>query len=42
MSIFICTANECPNKDVIYDFGEDNPSWAECGGCKTRLEAQSE
>lgn len=37
MSIFICEAIECPNKGIIYDFGDDHPVRAECGGCHATL-----
>lgn len=42
MSRFICQIDGCPNKGIVYDFGDESPAWAECGGCKARLEAQSE
>ena len=42
MSIFICNLTGCPNEGVEYNFGEDGPEWAECGGCKARLEAVNE
>lgn len=41
MSVFICIKTDCPNKDVIYDFGDDNPLFAECGGCKTKLKPEA-
>jgi hypothetical protein len=37
MSIFVCTNESCPNKDVVYDFGDEHPRQALCGGCKTTL-----
>lgn len=37
MSIFICNADKCPNKGVVYDFGDDQPVKAECGGCHATL-----
>jgi hypothetical protein len=37
MSKFICTATDCPNEGIIYDFGDDNPVKAECGGCHATL-----
>jgi len=40
MSVFVCKQDTCPNKDVVYDFGDDNPPVAECGGCKAKLTAQ--
>lgn len=41
MSVFICLNADCPNANVSYDFGDDGPTWAECGGCKARLDAQA-
>ena len=36
MITFKCTAKDCPNKDVEYNFlGEDE--FAQCGGCQTTL-----
>lgn len=37
MSKFICKAPGCPNEGVIYDFGDDHPVKAECGGCHATL-----
>ena len=37
MSIFICDEDFCPNAGVVYDFGDDSPESAECGGCKMVL-----
>lgn len=37
MSKFLCDVDDCPNKDVIYDFGDDQPEMAECGGCHVML-----
>jgi hypothetical protein len=37
MSVFICTVKDCPNKNVSYDFGDESPESAQCGGCKTIL-----
>jgi hypothetical protein len=39
MSIFICNFAGCPNENIEYNFGEDSPEWAECGGCQARLES---
>jgi hypothetical protein len=36
---FICTATECPNAGIEYNF-VDGYTTAQCGGCKTILEAQ--
>jgi len=41
MSIFICTKSDCVNKDIVYNFGDDAPAFAECGGCKTKLWPQA-
>ncbi len=38
MSKFVCDGVDCPNKDVVYDFGDDNPEVCECGGCHVMLE----
>jgi hypothetical protein len=35
--MFICNADGCPNMGVEYDFGDDAPAFAECGGCGARL-----
>lgn len=35
--MFICEKPECPNEGIVYDFGDDAPVRAECGGCKTVL-----
>lgn len=37
MSVFICTKAECPNVGIVYDFGDEHPVKAECGGCKATL-----
>lgn len=37
MSKFVCVVVDCPNKDVVYDFGDDNPVSCECGGCQAVL-----
>jgi hypothetical protein len=37
MSKFVCFGDDCPNKDVVYDFGDDNPASCECGGCHVML-----
>lgn len=41
MAIFICVETDCVNKDVVYDFGDDSPAYAMCGGCQARLESQA-
>lgn len=38
MVTFKCIADDCVNKDIEYNF-IGNPETAECGGCKTILEA---
>ena len=35
--MFICEKAGCPNLGIVYDFGDDTPVRAECGGCKTVL-----
>ena len=42
MATFQCNASGCPNEGVIYDFGDDAPATAECGGCKAKLVAQND
>jgi ribosomal protein S27AE len=42
MSIFICDEDNCPNAGVIYNFGDDHPVRAECGGCQTTLLPEKE
>ena len=42
MSKFVCNAEECPNMGVIYDFGDDSPESAECGGCHATLKPEPE
>lgn len=37
MSKFTCTAPECPNQGITYDFGDDHPVKSECGGCHATL-----
>ncbi len=37
MSKFVCDGVDCPNKDVVYDFGDDTPDSCECGGCHVTL-----
>jgi hypothetical protein len=37
MTIFICNFAGCPNEGVEYNFGEDTPVKAECGGCHATL-----
>lgn len=37
MTKFVCFAKDCPNEAVVYDFGDENPTICECGGCKTFL-----
>jgi hypothetical protein len=38
---FICSKNDCPNKDLVYKFlGFD--AIAECGGCKEILTGTNE
>jgi len=37
MSKFVCNAAECLNMAIIYDFGDDSPASAECGGCHETL-----
>lgn len=37
MSKFVCNAAECPNLGFEYDFGDDSPEFAECGGCHATL-----
>lgn len=38
---YICTADGCPNKDVLYNV-EDAPNGVVCGGCFTTLEPMSD
>lgn len=40
--MFICDNSECPNVGIVYNFGEDAPVRAECGGCKAVLLPQPE
>lgn len=40
MSIFICKQEDCDNFDVVYNFGEDSPESAECGGCHAILKPE--
>jgi hypothetical protein len=40
MTIFICNAEGCANQGVIYDFGDEHPTEAMCGGCKVMLKAE--
>lgn len=40
MAIFVCTKPGCPNEGITYDFGDDNPKRAECGGCHETLNPQ--
>jgi hypothetical protein len=42
MTIFICIKETCPNKGITYDFGDDHPVKAECGGCKATLLPEKE
>jgi hypothetical protein len=42
MTIFICTKKGCPNEGVIYNFGDEQPARAECGGCHETLLPQEE
>jgi hypothetical protein len=42
MSVFICIKDECPNKGIIYNFGDEQPARAECGGCHATLLPESE
>ncbi len=37
MSKFVCDVVDCPNKDTVYDFGDQSPDLCECGGCHTFL-----
>jgi hypothetical protein len=37
MSVFICNTKDCPNANVIYDFGDEHPTTAICGGCHATL-----
>jgi len=37
MSIFVCNKADCPNFETVYDFGDDHPVKAECGGCHQTL-----
>jgi hypothetical protein len=37
MSKFVCDGIDCPNKDTVYDFGDQHPDVCECGGCKALL-----
>jgi hypothetical protein len=36
ITIFECTADECPNQGVVYRMEDANPT-AMCGGCKKTL-----
>jgi hypothetical protein len=40
--MFICNADDCPNKGVEYNWGEDAPAFAMCGGCGVKLVNASE
>lgn len=42
MAIFICKKDGCVNAGLIYDFGDQNPVKAECGGCKATLLPEKE
>jgi len=42
MSVFICHHPGCPNEGIEYNFGDDHPATAECGGCKAILEPVKE
>ena len=42
MTRFVCVVADCPNVDVIYDFGDENPAVCECGGCHIMLTAIEE
>jgi hypothetical protein len=37
MTVYVCTKDACPNKDVVYNF-DDARNGVECGGCKEWLE----
>ena len=36
ITLFECTADECPNAGIVYRMAEANPT-AMCGGCKKTL-----
>lgn len=42
MSIFICHNTNCANAGIVYDFGDDHPVKAECGGCHATLLPEKE
>lgn len=42
MAIFICTKQGCANANIVYDFGDESPIKAECGGCKATLLPEQE
>lgn len=42
MSKFQCNIEECPNEGVEYDFGDDSPEFAECGGCHAILKPKEQ
>lgn len=39
---FMCHEEGCPNKDVLYTWGEPADETAMCGGCGITLEANHE
>jgi len=41
ITLFTCTAAECPNKDVEYRV-EDAPELVTCGGCQAPLTGTQE
>jgi hypothetical protein len=41
MITFTCNKENCPNKEIEYNF-LGNPVTAECGGCKTVLTGTNE
>jgi hypothetical protein len=41
ITLFTCTATECPNKDLEYRV-EDAPAVVICGGCQARLTGKPE
>jgi hypothetical protein len=42
MSVFICDDETCTNVGLVYDFGDESPVYAMCGGCKERLEPNND
>jgi len=40
ITLFVCTATGCDNKDIVYRMVDANPT-AICGGCKAILEPQA-